>query len=224
MINIVIPSMNRPERLEACVRQTLATAGHLDIEIVVVIDVCRDSADRLLALGDDRVRVQLNAQRRGAIACWNQGLAMARGPLYVFFNDDCYPQEGWLDAAIQAHTDQLDGYGVVGFNDGYQDGNRLSVQYLFDRQFCVDHLGGVMAYPAYRFYCNDTEANARAKRAGRFFWCRGAVVQHNHWSRPGQQHKDELDRENEPKAQLDEALFRQRQAHGFPNNFEAVLT
>jgi GT2 family glycosyltransferase len=215
--------MNRPARLARCVQQILATAGHLDIEVIVVIDCDVASRDTMISMHDARLVVLFNGERRGAIACWNQGLAAATGNILVFFNDDCAPEPGWLDAALEAHQIQLNGYGLVGFNDGYQDGNRLSVQYLFDRQFCRDHLGGVMAYPVYQFYCNDTEANARAKRAGRFVWCRAAVVQHIHWTRPGQTHKDTLDRENSPKAPRDEALFNLRRAHGFPNNFDPVL-
>ena len=224
MISVVIPSMNRPERLLAVVPSVLCTTTppH-DVEVIVVIDCDTKSRDWMLHLNDNRIRVLFNEQRRGAIACWNQGLAAARGDVLVFFNDDCDPQDRWLDAAIKAHREQLGGYGLVGFNDGYQDGTRLSVHYLFDRQFCIDHLGGVMAYPVYEFYANDSEANARAKRAGRFFWCKDAVVQHRHWTRPGEAHKDALDMENEPKAQRDMALYAQREAYGFPNNFEPVL-
>lgn len=222
-VSIVIPSMNRPERLMACVTRALCTTVGHDVEVIAVIDCDAASRDLLAGLGDDRVRVLFNETRRGAIACWNQGLDAARGNILVFGNDDCYWGDGWLDAALAAHREQLGGYGLVGFNDGYQDGNVLAVQYLFDRQFCIDHLGGVMAYPVYEFYCNDTESNARAKRAGRFVWCREALVQHHHWTRPGQNHKDSLDAENEPKAQRDMALFAQRERAGFPDDFERVL-
>jgi len=173
--------------------------------------------------GKPGVRVLFNEARQGAIACWNQGLAAASGDILVFGNDDCGWEPGWLDAALRAHREELGGYGLVGFNDGYQDGNTLAVHYLFDRRFCVDHLGGVMAYPHYQFYCNDTEANARAKAAGRFVWCKLAVVQHNHWTRPGGGEADALDRENSAKSAHDIAEFERRKALGFPNDFEAVL-
>lgn len=222
-VSIVIPSMNRPERLLACVTRALCTTAAHNVEVIAVIDCDTASRDLLANLGDDRVRVLFNEQRRGAIACWNQGLAAARGDVLVFGNDDCHWGDGWLDAALVAHREQLGGYGLVGFNDGYQDGTVLAVQYLFDRPFCIDHLGGVMAYPVYEFYYNDSEANARAKRAGRFVWCREAMVQHHHWTRPGQNHKDSLDAENEPKARRDGALFAQRERDGFPDTFERVL-
>lgn len=222
-ISIVIPSMNRPKRLLACVTRALCTTVAHDVEIIAVIDCDTASRDLLSGLGDDRVRVLFNETRQGAIACWNQGLAAARGDILVFGNDDCYWGDGWLDAALTAHRAQLGGYGLVGFNDGYQDGSVLAVQYLFDRQFCIDHLGGVMAYPVYEFYHNDEEANERAKRAGRFVWCREAIVQHNHWTRPGQDHKDALDAENEPKARRDKVVFDQRKREGFPDTFERVL-
>jgi GT2 family glycosyltransferase len=215
--------MNRPERLLACVRACLDTTPGLDVEVIAVIDCDTVSRDLLFNLNEARVRVLFNSKRQGAIACWNHGLAAARGDILVFFNDDCVPTAGWLDAALTAHREQLGGYGLCGFNDGYQDGNKLAVQYLFDRKFCLDVLGGVMAYPVYQFYANDSEANARAKAIGRFYWCREAVVEHYHWSRPGQSHKDALDRENEAKAQADIALFEMRRSYGFPNNFEAVL-
>lgn len=221
-VSVVIPSMGRAERLASCVKTLFQTVGKHTVECIVVIDCDRESV--LAVEGLPKVKVLFNEERRGAIACWNQGLAKAKGDILVFGNDDCVWQDGWLDAALWCHQEELDGYGLVGFNDGYQDGNVLAVHYLFDRQFCVDHLGGVMAYPHYHFYCNDTEANARAKLAGRFCWCKLAVVQHNHWTRPGGgQAADALDYENSAKSVHDIAEFERRKALGFPNDFEAVL-
>jgi hypothetical protein len=221
-VSIVLPSMNRAERLERCVRRILDVTPYEPVEIIVVIDVDTDSRDRIEALDDPRVTVLFNEQRRGAVACWNQGLAVARGDILAFYNDDCSPEPGWLEAALIAHQEHLAEYGMVGFNDGYQDGDVLAVQYLFDRAFCVDHLGGVMAYRPYEFAWNDTEAHARAKRAGRFYWCREAVVQHEHWSRNGGQ-MDDLNRENMAMQGRDGYVFNARQAAGFPNDFEAVI-
>lgn len=222
-VSIVIPTMNRADRIERCVKRLFEVTPYDDLECVIVIDVDGESLRRVQELGEDRINVIFNAQRRGAIACWNQGLEAATGDILVFANDDCWWMPSWLDAALAAHQEKLNGYGLVGFNDGYQDGNVLAVHYLFDRQFCIDHLGGVMGYPVYEFYYVDTEANARAKLAKRFYWCQEAVVEHQHWSRPGENHFDEIDRENQPKAARDAIIFEARKAHGFPNNFEAVL-
>lgn len=223
-VSIVIPSMNRAARLEGCVKRILETTPYRPLEIIAVIDVDTESRDRLLALNNNCVKVLFNETRKGAIACWNQGLAAATGDILAFFNDDCMPDPGWLEAALKAHKEQLNGYGLIGFNDGYQDGNELSVQFLYDRQFCIDVLGGVMAYPVYGFAYNDTEAHARAKLSGHFYWCRESVVQHNHWSRPGVGNgPDALNHENIALQGKDGFIYEERKAHGFPNNFEPVL-
>ncbi|MHC4647000.1 MAG: glycosyltransferase family 2 protein [Planctomycetota bacterium] len=221
-VSIVLPSMNRPERLEKAVKRILEVTDHEPLEIIAVIDECTESRDRVDAIGDHRVHVLFNAERRGAIACWNQGLAYSSGDILTFWNDDCMPEPGWLEAALKAHREQLAGYGMVGFNDGYQDGNELAVQYLYDRAFCRDVLGGVMAYPVYEFAWNDTESNGRAKNAGRFYWCEDSVVQHNHWSR-GDGVKDALNEENMEKQGRDGYIYYPREAAGFPDDFEAVI-
>lgn len=221
-VSIVLPSYKRPERLEAAVRRILEVTPHTPLEVLVVIDEDTDSRDRIDALGDPRVQVLFNAERLGAVACWNQGLKAARGDILAFWNDDCMPEPGWLEAALEAHQAQLAGYGLVGFNDGYQDGNELAVQYLYDRAFCRDHLGGVMAYPVYEFAWNDTEANARAKLVHRFYWCKESIVQHHHWSRQGGQ-KDALNEENMHMQGRDGYIYYAREQAGFPNDFEAVL-
>jgi glycosyltransferase involved in cell wall biosynthesis len=222
IVSIVLPSMNRPDRLVRCIQRILETTPYRPLEILVVIDVDTESRDRVLALNASPVMVLFNEVRRGAVACWNQGLSAATGDILCFFNDDCEPEPGWLEAALQAHQEQLGGYGLCGFSDGYQDGNILSVQYLFDRDFCIDHLGGVMAYPVYEFAWNDTESNSRAKRAGHFYWCQESVVQHRHWSRDGGQ-MDDLNRENMAMQGRDGYIYYERERQGFPDNFEPVI-
>ncbi len=221
-VSIVLPSYRRPERLVNAVKGILDHTDYAPYEIIVVIDEDTDSRNRVQALDDPHVMVLFNEQRRGAPACWNQGLAASRGHILAFWNDDCMPEAGWLDAALEAHQDQIAGYGLVGFNDGYQDGNMLAVQYLFDRPFCVDHLGGVMAYEVMLFGFNDTVANDRAKKAGRFYWCPESVVQHNHWSRDGGQ-MDALNRENMQMQGKDGYVYDRMKAAGFPDDFEPVL-
>lgn len=232
--SIIIPSMGRKDRLLRCIHRTMETAGDNEIEFCISLDADMESFSDVAALcrtkvcedtkivtgkisEKARLVVVHNVRRVGAIAAWNQGLGQATGDILVFFNDDCYPEDGWLDAALKAHKEELDGYGLVGFNAGYQDGNKLAVQYLFDRQFCIDVLGGVMAYPIFNFYYNDTVSNDLAKRANNFYWCEEAVVQHQHWSRPGvKKNMDDLDRENQPFADKDKVIYENWKAHGFP--------
>ena len=222
-VSIVLPSYNRPERLEIAVRGILDNTDYAPLEVLVVIDEDTASRDRIEALDDARVQVLFNEQRRGAIDCWNQGLAASRGAILAFWNDDCMPEPGWLDAALKDHREQLAGYGLLGFNDGYQDGNVLAVQYLFDRRFCIDHLGGVMAYDCFQFAFNDTLANDLAKKAGRFYWSKDAVVQHQHWSRDGGQ-MDALNRENMDMQGHDGHIYDRIKAAGFVVNVKAVIS
>lgn len=221
-VSIVLPSMNREARLVKAVKRILEVTPHTPLEVIVVIDECEGSHKGVAAIGDPRVTVLFNEERKGAIACWNQGLAASHGDILAFWNDDCMPEPGWLEAALKAHREQLAGYGMIGFNDGYQDGNELAVQYLYDRAFCRDVMGGVMAFPHFEFAFNDTEANGRAKNAGRFFWCEKSVVQHDHWSR-GDGTMDLLNVENMEKQGRDGYIYYPREEAGFPDDFEAVI-
>ena len=96
--SIVIPTLDRPQRLRACLEgvaaQDLPPAQYETIVVddgsrIPVADVLPDAVERARA----RVIRQPNA---GPGAARNRAAAEARGELLAFLDDDCVPDPGWL--------------------------------------------------------------------------------------------------------------------------------
>lgn len=225
MISIIIPSMYRQNYLESCVDRIFETAGHLDFEIVLVIDEDVDSflLAKTLQAESKRVVPIFNNERQGRHKAWNMGLSIARGDLFVHMGDDGLVRGNWLDLALKEHHERLQDYGMVAFNDLNLHGdNQVGTHVLFDRKFCKEVLGGVMVVPLYKSFCPDIEFNERAKRAGKYFWCRDAIIEHVHSSN----NKRPLTRYEEEKTvdwEYDQNLLAERRQAGWPDNFPPVI-
>lgn len=234
LVSILLATYNRPEAAALCVKRFIETTPNHRVEIVVVTDdnvTGQAVVDMAMTLDCDAAHVVTvieNKERIGAIAAWNMALKHSHGDILVPVGDDQNPHPGWLDAALKCHETELKGYGCVGLNDLMygQDGTTpvLMTTLLFDRKFCKEAFGGVVAIPAYRYLFVDTELNARAQIKGRLFWCRDAVVEHLHPA-AGKREIDAIDKEKMESDMwvVDEAMFMARRFAGFPDNFEAVI-
>lgn len=218
MISILLATTGRPDMAVRCVESIRgSTSGH-DVEVVCAVDADPESAERLAPLVD---LLLVSPHYRGCSQAWNDCLREAQGDPLVLAGDDLLFQLGWLDAALEAHADHPDF--LIGFNDGHWDGNTgLSTHYLMSRKFIVEVLGGRVAWP-YVHSFNDAEACGRARRAGRYYWAEEARVHHDHWLF-GNRAKDATDTRNLGGHPESERLFKQREAEGFPDDLEAVIT
>lgn len=239
-VSVILPSMNRPSLLKQAVKQLfLTTYGKHDIELILIIDgdetAVREIFYLMPQLDNDFagnsgfknwfVNLSYSPTSRGALNSWNIGLKKSTGNIIFPSGDDGFPHGNWLDYALESHRDKLQSYGMVGFNDLMHNANlTIATTVLFDRKFCQDHLGGVVTYPVYNYYCVDMELNARARNVGKFYWDERAIVEHLH-SANGKRPLDDNDRirmENNW-MEIDNKIFQERKLQGFPNNFEAVI-
>jgi glycosyltransferase involved in cell wall biosynthesis len=223
MISIIVPTCQRAGMFEKMLFSIYDTTREDEREIIAVIDGDYESA-KIAALMGCNV-IDFSKEKRGALFCWNHGLQLSSGDMICPSGDDQIFHDGWLDYALESHTGQLGGYGVVGMNDLAYNGNtQLATMFIFDRQFCKDHLGGVIAPPVYKYYCVDSEINAKAKSLDKFYWDERAVVEHLH-SAHGKRPVDAHDQEriDNHYAEIDNALFEQRKAQGFPIMWEPVI-
>ena len=89
LVTVVIPTRNRWELLS---KHGLASAlGQEDVqlEVIVVDDASTDgTAERLLALADERLLVVRHVEQLGQARARNRGLAEARGAWVAFLDDD----------------------------------------------------------------------------------------------------------------------------------------
>jgi glycosyltransferase involved in cell wall biosynthesis len=105
--SVVVPTHNRARRLEALLRSLREqTIGADRFEVIVVDDGSTDGTDVVLAAetatGILSLRTIRHATPSGPTAARNAGIAIARGPLIAFTDDDCIAEPGWLAAGIAA--------------------------------------------------------------------------------------------------------------------------
>ena len=200
-VSVIIPSRNRPERLQKSIASLLETTRDHNIEIICVLD-SDDTASHELVKGLP-VRIVENADPSlMGIPKWNMGAAVARGEWLVTGADDVVWLPGWLD-------------------DGHSDG-RFATHYMVTRQFAIDHLGGVLQIPAYKSWYSDIEVYERAVRAQLYVFATDAHIEHKHAAFK-EVPEDEIYQRGEPHHTDDMRIYKQRREDGFPNDFEAVI-
>jgi glycosyltransferase involved in cell wall biosynthesis len=97
-ITVVIPTRDRPGPLAACLG-ALAVSFPPDAEAVVVSDGGAQDLGPVVAPYAGALRLRLlRVEHGGPAAARNRGLAVARGEIVAFTDDDCRPQPGWLAA------------------------------------------------------------------------------------------------------------------------------
>lgn len=218
-VSVLFPSTGRPDRAEACLRRLRETTKGYEVEIVAAVDADPETCRRIEPLVDV---LSVEDDYRGCSRAWNDALGLCSGDPVIFAADDLVWGDGWLDAALGLLAEFPDGWGLVGFNDGHWRED-LSTHYLMSRRFIVEVLGGVVAWDFYRHSFNDLEVNERAKRAGRYAWCEDALVGHEHWVF-GQREQDDTDTRLLDAHGASERIYREREAAGFPTDYEAVIT
>jgi len=97
--SIIIPTYNRPERLESC----LGAIAFLDyprdrFEVIVVDDGSKTTLDGVVVPLKERINIKLLRQENaGPAAARNKGASVAQGEFLAFTDDDCQPTADWLN-------------------------------------------------------------------------------------------------------------------------------
>lgn len=221
-VSILIPTCYRPTMFSNMLDSLEETTVGYEIETIAVVD--EDFETKKIA--DSRCTISsFSATMRGALYGWNHALKLSTGSIIVPAGDDQLFYPHWLDYALESHRERLGGYGVVGMNDLAYDGNlQLATMFLFDRKYCQEVMGGIFAPPMYRYFCIDSEWNAKAKSLGRFWWDSRAVVEHlhsAHLKRPIDQH--DLFRMDEDWMELDNKTFADRLSANFPVTWASLI-
>lgn len=101
-VSVVVATIGRPKLLEACVTSVLACRPGPD-DVVIVDQSDAGLADRMRALGDDRIRV-VPSPVRGISRAVNDGLRAARHDTVMMTDDDCTVAPDWIAAGWDAHA------------------------------------------------------------------------------------------------------------------------
>lgn len=102
-VSIVVPTFARPAQLRRCLDGIVRLqAATFSFEVVVVDDGGPEPLDTLIASCAQGLDVRLIRQSRGGpAAARNAGVALARGRILAFIDDDCTPAADWLSAFVR---------------------------------------------------------------------------------------------------------------------------
>jgi glycosyltransferase involved in cell wall biosynthesis len=99
-ISVVVPTRNRAHYLPDCLASLASQETAAPFEVIVVDNASEDATPevaRTWAERDPRFR-WTRAERLGRAAALNEGMAVARGELLLFTDDDVYVQQGFIEA------------------------------------------------------------------------------------------------------------------------------
>ncbi len=102
LITVVIPTYARPSPLAACLMALAAQRCQAPFEVVVVDDGSPQPLDSVAEAFQGRLDLRLERQlNAGPGRARNRGVAVARGRLIAFTDDDCLPEPDWLGALLR---------------------------------------------------------------------------------------------------------------------------
>ena len=122
-VAIVIPTFNRLDLTQACLRAIEANTPRDQYELIVVDNASTDGTQEFLANAQQQKRLtaMLNGKNAGFARACNQGAAAAAGPYVLFLNNDTEVQPGWL-AALTRTADADARIGALGSKLLFPDG------------------------------------------------------------------------------------------------------
>ena len=138
-ISVVIPTYNRPERLQVCLqsltRQTLPSEY---FEVIVVDDGSSADISHITTPFQEPLSLKLIEQaNKGPAAARNAGADEAQGTFLAFTDDDCSPHESWLErllAVLQGTPAvMVGGHTINQLTDNvYAQANQNLIDYIYE--------------------------------------------------------------------------------------------
>ncbi|HZR23260.1 MAG TPA: glycosyltransferase [Vicinamibacterales bacterium] len=104
---MIVPTFNRAASLDALVRALRQQTGGTPFEIIVVDNRSSDRTRDVVAFhaGEDRRIRYVFEPRAGASCARNAGIAVARGAILAFIDDDIRPREDWVASIARAFAE-----------------------------------------------------------------------------------------------------------------------
>ena len=160
-VSIIIPTIRRLRGMRAA-EAALKHRGDNEVEILQEFDTARVGAPKMV----------------------KRLVEQAKHDLIMFLGDDTVPQKGYMDEALSAMKTLPDGWGLVGMNDQFNDGNHLATHWLADRRL-LPLLDGEFFHTGYWHCFCDRELTMRTKEMGRYVYAKNAIVRHDHPMKTG---------------------------------------
>jgi glycosyltransferase involved in cell wall biosynthesis len=115
-ISVVIPTRNRAHLLPDCLASLAAQEASVPFEVVIVDNASEDETAEVVAAWiarDDRFRL-VREEMLGRAAALNAGMAVARGDLLLFTDDDVYVQHGFVEGYRRFFAEHAQGHVFAG--------------------------------------------------------------------------------------------------------------
>jgi len=139
LFSIVIPTYNRPDRLQQCLQSIAQLSYPRDrFEVIVVDDGSKSPLDPVVNTFTDCLPLRLiRQQNSGPAGARNTGAAAAQGTYLVFTDDDCQPAANWLSAIETSFADApealIGGHTINALPENpYSTASQLLIDYLYD--------------------------------------------------------------------------------------------
>ncbi len=122
-LSIVVPTFNNADVLEECLASWREMAEGQAVELIVIEDGCRDRTPALLAAlsatawGQQHLRWHHEADLH-ELRCTNRGLADARAPIAMAWQDDMFLRCRWLVPELVATFKAYPDLGLVSLSRG----------------------------------------------------------------------------------------------------------
>jgi hypothetical protein len=166
MISIVIPVI-RPDKANRCIEAIYANAG-----------LPPDAFEIITEEDTDRVGCPIMVKRL---------VRQAQHSRIAFIGDDCIPQPGFLEKALNTMNQFPMGWGMVGFNDnlrnvwdkGIANLRRAPAHWMCHKKL-LEFLDYEFFHTGYKHCYCDNELMDRCAEIGRYKFCDDAMIFHDH--------------------------------------------
>jgi len=112
-ISVIVPTYRRPELLIRCLCALVKQNYPPEYFEIIVVTDGPDAATKTEVGYFGELHAYFNikcismVEKKGPAAARNKGASLAQGELFVFTDDDCLPQTGWLRAYWSAYQSSL---------------------------------------------------------------------------------------------------------------------
>jgi len=176
-ISIIIPTRDRKDSLkEALLSVTWLDYPKNKYEVIIIDDGSSDGTEEMLAkiqhILPYSIRYNRLKEKKGPSAARNLGMQMAKGEIFVFTDDDCLFEKGWLTLLLASFSSRK--VGAVGGPDRTpQEASFFSecVGYLFTSFIGTAGLRGEDRFRVGRYYpkgCNMAVLREAIDKVGGF--------------------------------------------------------
>ena len=229
-MNILLqfPTLGRPNKFLDCLGLYLdLSSGNHSLEFNVNCEaddslMNQDAVQQaILDMGQTcpHVTINLNYDNNGdKISAINAHVEDKEFDIVICLSDDMIPHiEGWDETiveAMQEHFPDLDG--CVHFNDGYTNGDLITLSILGARLY--EHFGYIY-HPDYKgLYC-DNEFTQQVTAMKKVQYIDKMIIKHEHYGESDNKNSGEIDFAAQKTLRFagrDQAVFLERERQGFP--------